>query len=260
MAGTQGKLMRPEGVARVCQAPRVAGYRNHRGKLIEGAWEPIVDRADWQAIRPAPSGRRWERRHLLVGIIECGKCGAPLQTGVDPRGRRRYVCRAPANGGCSRTAIVAEPLEEWIADVVFDRVDSPTFARAVRRRTANTDAAELDRQCKADEAALEQLAVDHYVNNDIGRGQFLAASQAIEARLKATRAKLLREQTADLAAQLVGRGEELRAKWGTLGEAERRRHVHAIIARVVVGAGIIGRTGFDPARMTKARGGAIKWV
>jgi hypothetical protein len=61
------------------------------------------------------------RRHVLTGVLVCGRCGVGLKgTTVTSRQGTRvrlYEC-APSSGGCGRTSIVANGAEDAVLDAV----------------------------------------------------------------------------------------------------------------------------------------------
>ncbi len=67
---------------------RIAGLRTYLGEVVGPAtWEPIIDRAAWEAAKAVfadPERRRRQgapRRYLLTGLgLVCGRpgCGSPL--------------------------------------------------------------------------------------------------------------------------------------------------------------------------------------
>jgi DNA invertase Pin-like site-specific DNA recombinase len=100
-------------VRRVLLSPQVAGIRRHRREGIEvaGTWEPILTREEHDLLTlrlTDPTRRTIEtkarqvgRRHVLAGIVRCGRCGCRLDGKVQHRAngdRRQYVCTS-ANGG-----------------------------------------------------------------------------------------------------------------------------------------------------------------
>lgn len=69
-------------VFRLLKKPVYAGLLLHNGELIQAVWEPLVDRATWEAAQPVrvrPPGNR--QSSLLLtgrGRVRCGYCGSTV--------------------------------------------------------------------------------------------------------------------------------------------------------------------------------------
>ncbi|MEO3853540.1 recombinase family protein [Acrocarpospora sp. B8E8] len=111
-------------------------YRDYRGELIEGTWEPLVDRETWwevqrilsepghQLVKPRPSSVM----HAYTRTLRCDECGGPM--GVTERnGYTDYYCQEK---GCVR-------IKKAAVDAVLDRVivaylSRPDVHRKLSRR------------------------------------------------------------------------------------------------------------------------------
>lgn len=112
--GSKGKPMTLNGLRSALKNPTTAGLRAIRlddgsTRYVEGCWEPILDRATWDGVcgiladpeRQTADGN--QIRHLLSGLLVCGKCDGRL--GVrkwKPTGQTggyRYTCFACGNSG-----------------------------------------------------------------------------------------------------------------------------------------------------------------
>ncbi|MDP9250113.1 MAG: recombinase family protein, partial [Chloroflexota bacterium] len=188
-----GRIWTTIGIRRMLTSGRIAGWREHRRELVAPAeWEAIIDRPTLDRLRGLlldPSRRVTHgpvvRSYLLGGALaRCGVCGHPLRAAPRADGTRRYGCRpVPGSPGCGKIAIVAEPMEAMVADLILDRLDSPQMLAAIEDHDRQTAAAvDLD-TLAADEAALEQLARDYYTDRLIGRSEYLAARDGLKARI-----------------------------------------------------------------------------
>jgi hypothetical protein len=90
-------------IRKMLMRPRYAGLMPDGENTA--AWEPVLDRRDWEHVRAILTGKTATfayatnaRRWLLSGIAMCGACGAPMQLRPSKgRGRKDYT-----NGyGCS---------------------------------------------------------------------------------------------------------------------------------------------------------------
>jgi site-specific DNA recombinase len=249
-------------VRRLVTAGRIAGWREHHDQLTAaGDWEPILDRATLDQLRSLllDPGRRTStgptvRSYLLAGgLTRCGRCGEALRGAPRADGTRRYVCRkTPELRGCGSIAIVANELEDHARDVILDYLDTPALAAALEAHD-HQSVATIDLEAlHTDEQAIEELARDHYVDRVIGRAEYLAARDALQARIAAARRKMSRTNgTANIRA-VLGLGGALREAWAAESFDWRRALVLAVVESVTIGTGRQGYNRFDPRRVTIA--------
>lgn len=161
-------------VSNFLRKPRNAGLRAHNGQILgKGTWDALVDEPTWrqaQAVLNAPGrapGRKSVRRHLLTGVLHCGKPGCDgylagrwvmQKTGGKPgrpkAGQRKephsgqvahaisYACKS-----CRGVAIRAEHIE-------------PLMYREVCGRLAKGDAKDLLRAEIHDAAQAEAIRAE----------------------------------------------------------------------------------------------------
>ena len=75
-----------------------------------------------------------KRRHLLSGVVRCGKCGRPLYVDVN-----RYRCASGPGLGCAGVAVRSDMIEEYVTGTVLEPLESPRVQQAVTAG-ADTDA------------------------------------------------------------------------------------------------------------------------
>jgi site-specific DNA recombinase len=255
---TTGGRWHQSTLKRVLVSPRVGGFLESHGEIVgEAPWRSIIDRDKWERLR-ARIGQRdgsgrptfGPRRHLLVGLAYCGNCGAKL-TVLPPWGRRNsptYVCPVKAQGGCGAVSMVAPPLETLIRDQVFKALDSPILSETLRSAAENERDRNLLQLLHDDEAALEQLAHDHYIDRIIDRRSFLSAKAALEGRIEDSRRQLARRTRAAILAEVPSRVTALREAWEDRDVTWRRALLDAMVERITVAkAEKLGR--FDPSRV-----------
>lgn len=220
---------------------------------VAGTWPAIIDLDTLERVRAVlrdPSRRTTgtnARKYLLTGFVVCGTCGKRMV--ARPRGDhvRRYICaKGPMYQGCG-TAIVAEPVEELITETVLLRLDSPAFEAAIRAAGEDAAGAPTVARLRDDEAALEDLARDHYAERIIGRAEYLAARKALEARIEAARRRLAAGTTAGSTAMLAG---SARKRWPALTFDARRTVIGTLVDRITIGPGRRGYNRFDPKRVS----------
>jgi hypothetical protein len=116
--------------------PRNAGLRADNHEIVgKGTWPPLVDESTWraaQAVLDAPGrapGRKTVRKHLLTGVLQCGKpgCGGYRsgQWTMQKAGGRRghstvYGCKQ-----CRGVSIRAGHVEPLLYGIVPGRLVMP---------------------------------------------------------------------------------------------------------------------------------------
>jgi site-specific DNA recombinase len=123
-------------------------------------------------------------------------------------------------------------------------VPQPSTARRAAAG-GDQDLAALADQLRADEQALTQLARDHYADRLISRAEFLAARQAIEARMEATHRALSERPRSGILLDVPSTEAALRTAWETWTVDRRHAVVAAVLPAVVVGPARRGER-FDP--------------
>jgi site-specific DNA recombinase len=153
-----GRVYQPSHLRDLALMPAYAGLRVHhpgkrgaehrreyRGSVegaAEAAWEPLVSRATWYAVRnmlKAPervTTRPGRAVHLLSLIAVCDKCGAGM-TATYRRGYREYACRAK---GC--VFIRADNLDGLAVTTMLVYLAQPANIRGLRAGDGKT--AELE--------------------------------------------------------------------------------------------------------------------
>ncbi len=242
---------------RILTAPRTAGLRQHEGVVVADAeWPAIIDQSTHQRLNVILGDAKrlknegaTARRYLLTGLAHCELCGEKLV--ARPKdGARSYVCAGGTNfSGCGGIRCKAEPLEALIFAAVIVALDSDEFDRALRH-SGDVDQSELFDSLRDDEAGLEQLARDHYADKIISRAEFLAARNAIEGRMEATRRKLASLEGGRALTHVPSNSEALRSAWQDKGLDWQRALLRAVLDKVMVGPAVRGRNRFDPDRVS----------
>jgi site-specific DNA recombinase len=240
-----GREWSAQGLRQLLRQPRLCGQRVYAGQVVgEGGWPAILEAptcARLRAVLDDPSRRQpGAGRHLLTGLLRCGKCGSRLRTSA-PGGTRKYSC-PPKPEGCNGVAIVAEPLEELVTEAVLLRLDSPALAVAMAEAAEGDDDAA---EATVLQTRLDELA-DMFASGELSRREWLRAKEGVERRLEAAEAALRRHGAS---AALAGTTGELRATWPTLSADRRRAVLAAVVEAVTIAPAVKGRNRFDPERV-----------
>ena len=147
---------------------------------------------------------------------------------------------------CGKTARLAEPVEDVVTEAVFQAIVGADIATYIRR-TGREDDEAIWQTVAADEAALEELARDFYVDKAISRPEFYAARGALQGRLEQNRKVLARSSRTDVLSTVIGQGAlDLRKMWAERSLDWRRAIIRAVIDHVVLEPAVPGRNVFDP--------------
>lgn len=241
----------------VLASGRIAGLREHRGQVVAPAiWQSLIstndrDRVLARLAEMKLTTRRTPQRYLLSGMLRCGRCNGTLF--ASPRAQsRRYACvSGPDHGGCGRTTITAEPLEQLITDAVLYRLDTPELADALAgRATADEQAAVVADALAADRAQLEELT-DLWSSRQIDATQWLRAKRPIEDRIHHNERQLSRATHTEA---LIGldRGVALRTQWKELALSRQVAIVRALLDHATIRPGTRGAQRLDPNRVEPA--------
>lgn len=228
---------RTTNLVRTLQSPRLAALRAYQGQILGpgGQWPAILDQDTWERLQLALQRKRSHRparKYVLSGIARCGKCGAPMKGTVrSTPPAPYYMCPPPVQGGCSGVAVKAELLETEVTERLFAVLAGPALSSLLAQSVGDGGPALLE-ALRDDEAALEQLAKDHYVEKLLSRPEYLAAREGLEERIAGHRRALDRQHTP--LADLPSTEEELRAHWTKRGVTWRKALVEAVVEKIVV--------------------------
>ena len=229
-----GKTWRTPTLRQMLMSGRIAGLRDHRGVTVgAAAWPGIISVGEHQRllakfVEKAVSGRRVPRSYLLTGMLRCGACNNRLYSARREH-TRRYVCMSgPDHGGCGRLTVVAGRLEEFIAEAVLQRLDTPALANALAGRADQDDnGAVMAESLASDRAQLDVLA-GLYGSKGITLSEWVTARKTVEGRMHDTERGLARVSQSDALVGFIGT-PGLRERWAGLNLARQ----HAIVAAVV---------------------------
>lgn len=241
-----GGIWTTQKLRKLLLSPHVAGLRDYEGSLVPASWPAILDRETWDRLRlllTAADRRRytgpavWETRYVLSGLAVCALCGQPLKSRPTNRDTRAYACPKD-RGGCGRIRRRADWLEDFVRDAVMTALDSPEVVKALRDEQDRLDEGAVSRllaQLRQDQAALEELSRDYYVDRRIDRAQFHVSQDALTARVEATERELAqRAGTPGFLRLPEGGAEAIRAAWDAADVGWRRSLLATVVDRVVI--------------------------
>lgn len=248
----------PTTVRRLLQSARIAGMREHNGKLTDAVWPAIVTLDEVLRVRArlatpvSPTGRT-PRKYLLTGVLQCGRCSTAdkvvLMTTrpVVRKGHHyaRYIC-ATDRGGCGRVGISGARLDEYVAEMLFEVLDSPGMAAALTAPEPMVDAVSPINEL---EQRMTDLA-EMFAAGEITRAEWATARDAIQIRMAEASAALNTDSAATAFASLLGTGASLRERWPDLPLGKRRAVVDAVIESIAIAPTTQKGNFFDPDRVS----------
>ena len=149
-----GKPWTPTVVSKFLRKPRNAGLRTYgvrygrvtRDDVVgQGNWPALVDESSFwaaQAVLDAPGrapGRKSVRKHLLTGVLGCGKCGGYLSGAYVGKTAKQltYICK-----GCHGINVRAEYVEPLLLDIVGGRLAMADAVDLLKAEQHDTEQAE----------------------------------------------------------------------------------------------------------------------
>jgi hypothetical protein len=162
---------------------------------------------------------------------------------------RRYACaKGPGFSGCGRTYINADPVEQFVIEMILYRLDSPELTAAASSHGSEPDVERWHAEIDGARKQLEELA-RAYGEQQITMAELIAARKPIEARLTGARKQLGKLSRTAALDGYIGNGDALREAWDGLDLSRQRAIVAALLDRVEVGPGRRGYNRFDEARL-----------
>jgi site-specific DNA recombinase len=240
-----GLVWDPVQVKRLAISPTNAGFRSLNGTVVGPAqWPGLISEADYRVLVDKltdPARKTWRDgsiKHLLVGIAECGVCGAPCRR-VKNRGTPSYMCS-------KRFCVVRSqrPLDEFVTAVVVERLSRPDVLQLL---------ADAEDPAAADAArsAVQLRARLNAFYDEAAAGQITPTGLArIEARLldeiKVAERRACPRSLPPVLTTVAG--PDAAARWEALTVPQRREIIRVLLVPRVMLAGR-GTVRFDPGRI-----------
>ncbi|MFI7581708.1 recombinase family protein [Kocuria kalidii] len=241
--------------------PANAGLTKYQGAVMEGVtsiFPPIVSEHIWRAavgVVSDPSRRQHREdavRHLLSGLVCCGGCGEPMRITARAKsqrgdsGRFLYVCRRKGPG--PHVAQRADPLEEYVSEVVAGYLELDAVAEGLARRDApETDTGVL----RAEEKAIQDRltgAADMFAAGTITGGQLETITATTRGRLAEVQEQLARAQGAGSLVGIAGPGAA--GRWEATDLEGRRAIIGFLVTVSIAPVGKARPRVFDPSRVS----------
>ena len=250
-----GGAWSPQTLRRMLGSARIAGQREHKGEIVAKAeWRAIISTSDSAKIRakladPERHTNKSARRYLLTRLLQCGLCGESLVSRPRADGERRYVCASgPGFSGCGHLFVTADPVEAWVLDACFYRLDSREFVAAIAGAAGDPESERWQQEADDAEAQLQELAAA-YAAREIGMPEWRTARVPIEQRRTHARKQLAKASRTTVLDSFVGNAAALRAEWDSLDLTRQHAIVAAIVDHVTVAPGRRGYNRFDESRL-----------
>ena len=235
----------PTQVKRLAISPTNAGLRSHLGEITGPAkWPALIGEADHRILVAKltdPARKSWRDgsvKHLLVGIAECGVCGAPC---------RRIKNRNTPSYSCGRNFCVVRSqvhLDDFVAQVVVARLSRPDVWELFTG-IEDTEAAEAAEQVRILRGRLtafyDQAAEGKLTPTGLARIEARLLDQ-IKAAERQARSWDIPTVVTDMA------GPDAAMAWEALSTPQRREVVRALLVLRVLRTGK-GTRFFDPDRI-----------
>lgn len=249
-----GARWSPTALGGVLRSPRIAGLREHNGKLHKAVWAPILPREDWEALRALGAGKRRPGRpleYVLSRIARCGLCGCGMTGNRSRHDERTYRCPPGYNNGrgCGKVGRNAARLEEHVKVKVLEALAGPGLERALAAQLPGADGREQLAQLQTLERRLERLKHEYAVEELWTKADFLTQKAELESRIREASAGLNHGAVRlprDLPDDLPG----LERWWENASKDDRRALIGLLVDGVVVHP--VGKNAghaFDPSKV-----------
>lgn len=187
-------------VSQMLLKPRYAGLRTYEGVIVgSGQWEPIVEEPEWKAVEailktPGRQVAPTARKHLLSGIMICGKCLKTVGSGFNLH--PIYKCK-----NCGGVSKQIEPIDKLVTKLLIAFMATEEANELLVDRSGEDVGPLIERE-KVINRAIDQLAIERAQELLTAR-QVRVATDNLEAERKEIQTKLRRTARARNLEQLV---------------------------------------------------------
>lgn len=238
---------------RLMMSAALSGQRDLHGTFTAGTWPAILQPEDTRKLRAIltdPSRYKRSigdarRKHLLSGMLRCGVCDEPLlaRPRIDRKPRYICACQPGRPKACGKIARLAAPVDAYVVDAVCTALEKADLSEYMQKPVA--EAADLIEAIKNDEAALEELSRDYYVQRRITRGMFNTSYEDLTAKVEQNRKALAKASGHGAISGFIGAGDAVRRQWEDLDLDARRSIISIFVKHIVLEPAVKGRNFFD---------------
>lgn len=224
-------------VSSILRSPRIAGLRQHEGRLVPAPWPAIISEREHRELvallsANARSGVHSQRSYLLTGgIIRC-HCGAAMVG--RPLGLKKaptYAC-VRERGGCNRTFVRAERVEERVGDLLMAVIDGGSGFRTILDRLANEGRSDEVLAAIARQEERVREIEGQYADGDISKAEYQRLRNRARARLDDLRGSY--QPNIRVTALEPYRDRPLSEDWPTMSLGAKRALIEALVTAVTI--------------------------
>jgi site-specific DNA recombinase len=226
------------------------------GEPVMGLWEPLVSRAEWEAVNAAMAARSEktaarasgdnQSKYVLSGISRCGECGKPMR-GNSQESRKNgkypkfvYQCHSAALGGCGRVGRNGPKTDAYVIEAVLAKLE-------LELADATTELAPWGGELElADVSQDIQVLTAAWKAHpkQISSARYFAMLPELEAKERRLTIERGRHQAAVEAAR--NRPADIRAEWPDLPLARKRSIIEEAVHAVIIHKAPRKGAPFDP--------------
>lgn len=223
-------------------SPRMVGRRTPNGPV---GMPVILDEDSWRKVQriltdPSRPVRASRGKHMLSGLLACALCDKSMLS-HRVRGRRRYACYRD-RGGCGKTAITAEALEQYINKSALEYAWKQYHKQTFAPKIVQPEDDQLEAQIVQLRERLYPL-MDMYTAGKLSLSEWQRAREGLDGQIIQLEAKLQARRTIPNTSVLEV----------TFTTGDPREWLARVIDRVIIHPAKARGRRFDPSRVE------IKW-
>jgi site-specific DNA recombinase len=226
------------------------------GEPVKGQWEPLITRAEWEAVNAAMTSRAEKKaartvgdnqsKYVLSGIARCGECGKSLR-GNSQASRKSgnypafvYQCHSVALGGCGRVGRNGPKTDLHVIEAVLAKLELE-LADATAEASPWESRAEL---AEVTQDIKDLTAAWKASPKRISSARYFALLPDLETRERRLLAERGRYEAA--AKAIRNRPASIRAEWPDYPLARKRSLIEEELYAVIVHKAPRKGAPFDP--------------